>query len=131
MPGIDRHRRTAARVRTTIAVLVAAAAAVACAPDSVRNVDATGFDAYLAKLPDVCNPFIIGSQDVGQMIQYNDVMDTNYIYFTDNASRLYYNRVGQGAFQQAIVSFFGDGSYNAASFSCMFSNLPGNRPNAP
>lgn len=108
-----------------------AVAAAACAPDTVRSVDATGFNAYMAKLGQTCQPLLIGDADVGEWIRQNTMANDNYTYFVDVTSKLYYNRLSQQGYRQAVVGFLGTGSSNDRSFDCIFRNLPPNRPNAP
>jgi hypothetical protein len=104
---------------------------VSCAPDSVRSMQATGFNAYLKQIGEVCRPLLIGNQDIGQMIQLNDMGNNDYNYFLDVTSKLYYNRLTPASYRQAVVGFFGAGTPNDQSFNCIFRNLPPDRPNAP
>jgi hypothetical protein len=115
-----------------IAVAATLAATLAgCAPDAVRSVEATGFNAYMKKLGQVCQPLLIGSADVGEWIRMNDMSVNNYNYFVDVTSKLYYNRLTQDGYRQAVVGFLGPGSSNERSFECIFRNLPADRPSAP
>jgi hypothetical protein len=118
----------AARVALAIAVAMSAGA---CAPDAYRSSQATGFNAYIQKLGQVCHPLQIGDQDITRYILEQATGETNYIYFIDNTSRLYYNRITPQSYRQALVGFFGAGTYNEQSFNCIFLNLPPDRPNAP
>ncbi len=105
--------------------------ATGCAPDSVRSVQATGFNGYIKQLPMSCKPLQIGSADLGQQIGMNDMGNNDYNYFLDVTSKLYYNRMSPESYRQALVGFFGTGTYNDASFNCIFRTLPPDRPNAP
>ena len=126
--GAGKSQRRLAR----IAVAAALAATMAgCAPDAVRSVEATGFNGYMKKLSQVCQPLLIGSADVGEWIRMTDMGVDNYAYFVDVTSKLYYNRLTQAGYRQAVVGFFGPGSSNERSFDCIFRNLPPDRPNAP
>lgn len=118
-------------LRRSAMLLAVAGFAAGCAPDAVRNTQATGFNAYLNTLATVCKPLIIGSAGLAEMIQYNSVMNQDYTYFVDNTSRLYYNAISPDSYRQALTAFLGPGSYNDASFSCIFANLPAQRPNRP
>ena len=104
---------------------------VACAPDSVRSVQATGFNAYFKQLATACQPLLIGSADVGQWIQFNDMGNNDYSYFLDVTSKLYYNRLTPAGYRQAVEGFFGAGTPNNRSFDCILRTLPPDRPNAP
>jgi hypothetical protein len=116
--------------RATV-LLACATFAAGCAPDSVRSVQATGFNAYVKQLPTSCKRLQIGSQDLTEQITMNDMGNNDYNYFLDATSKLYYNRMSQDSYRQALVGFFGAGTYNDASFDCIFRTLPPNRPNAP
>lgn len=111
--------------------LVVAFSVAGCAPDAYRSAQATGFNAYIQKLGQVCKPLQIGDQDISRKIWEQANGDDNYIYFIDNTSRLYYNQLSQASYRQALVGFFGAGTYNDASFNCIYANLPPDRPNAP
>jgi hypothetical protein len=112
-------------------VLASATFAAGCAPDSVRSVQATGFNAYLKQLPTSCRPLQIGNQDLGEQIMMNDMTNNDYSYFLDVTSKLYYNRMSPASYRQALVGFFGAGTPNDKSFDCIFRTLPPDRPNAP
>ena len=122
-------RRRPARI--LLATLPTAIALASCAPDSVRSVEATGFNAYMQKLGQVCQPLLIGDADVGEWIRTNAMGNDNYTYFFDVTSKLYYNRLTPAGYRQAVVGFFGAGSSNDRSFDCIFRNLPPDRPSAP
>ncbi len=115
---------------TALAIGVACVVA-GCAPDAYRSAQATGFNAYIQKLGQVCRPLQIGDQDLSRKILEAPTGDDNYIYFIDNTSRLYYNQLSQASYRQALVGFFGAGTYNDVSFNCIYNNLPAERPNAP
>jgi len=135
MDGIDANRgwnmlrRQAAR--NGFAAALTAMVLAGCAPDSVRSVEATGFNAYIQKLGQVCQPLLIGDADVGEWIRMNTMGNDNYTYFFDVTSKLYYKRLTPDGYRQAVVGFFGAGSSNDRSFDCIFRNLPPDRPSAP
>jgi len=112
-------------------VVLSASLVAACAPDAVRSSQATGFNAYLKQLPSSCKRLQIGSQDLTEQIMMNDMGNNDYNYFVDVTSRLYYNRISEASYRQALVGFFGAGTGNDAAFDCIFRTLPPNRPNAP
>jgi len=117
--------------RTALVAMLAGILLAACAPDSVRSVEATGFNAYMQKLGQVCQPLLIGDADVGEWIRRNEMGNDNYTYFFDVTSKLYYKRLTPDGYRQAVVGFFGPGSSNDRSFDCIFRNLPADRPSAP
>jgi hypothetical protein len=132
--GVNRNPSSPKRVAAVAKVALAVAAATtvgACAPDAYRSSQATGFNAYIQKLGQVCHPLQIGDQDITRYILEQATGEQNYIYFLDNTSRLYYNRITPQSYRQALVGFFGAGTYNDQSFNCIFLNLPPDRPNAP
>jgi hypothetical protein len=112
-------------------LLASAIFGVGCAPDSVRSVQATGFNAYIKQLPTSCRPLQIGNQDLTEQIMMNDMGNNDYNYFLDVTSKLYYNRISQASYRQALVGFFGAGTSNDKSFECIFRTLPPDRPSAP
>jgi hypothetical protein len=126
-----RSKRLALRLAGITAAATLAVAIAGCAPDTVRSAEATGFNAYMKKLGQVCQPLLIGGADVGEWIRMNDMSVNNYNYFVDVTSKLYYNRLTQESYRQAVVGFLGPGSSNDRSFDCIFRNLPPDRPNAP
>jgi hypothetical protein len=126
---------TPTRIGRTLSLAVAVVGAVTfvagCAPDSVNSRGATGFNAYLSSLK-TCKPLEIGSTDLSVLIDYNNsMMNQNYQYFVDQTSMLYYNRLRPDQYRQALTAFLGAGWQNDASFNCIFSKLPADRPDAP
>jgi hypothetical protein len=117
-------------LRLALAIGVAGAAA-ACAPDSVRSMQATGFNGYFRQLPTACQPLIIGSQDVGDDIRMNNTGAANYPYFIDVTSRLYYRQLTPEGYRQAVIGFYGPGSQSEKSIDCIIRTLPADRPTAP
>jgi hypothetical protein len=93
-----------------------------CAPDSMSNRQATGYNAFLNKIAQECAPLQIGNYQMTQMIQRNAI-DDNYIYFLDQTSRLYYGTLTQAAYRSSIDGFFLGGSTNIA-IDCILSKLP-------
>jgi hypothetical protein len=120
------------RLGRPIALLALSAALLAsCAPDAVRTVEATGFNAYLRQLGEVCRPLRIGNAEVGDWIRTHATSSDDYAYFMDVTSKLYFRRLSPEGYRQAVVGFFGPGSSNESSFDCIFRNLPPDRPAAP
>lgn len=117
-------------LRVAIAVVTFAGVMTACAPDSMNNRAAGGFDGYLNKLKS-CKPFTIGTVDLSVLVGYNAMGDQNYQYFVDQTSKLYYNRIGFNSYRESLTGFFGDGAKNGPTFDCIFANLPADRPMAP
>ena len=130
LPTIFRPLRAATLVSAALATAVASFVG-GCAPDAYRSAQATGFNAYIQKLGQVCRPLQVGDQDLSRKILEQANGDDNYVYFIDNTSRLYYNQLSPASYRQALVGFFGAGTYNDVSFNCIFNSLPFDRPNAP
>jgi hypothetical protein len=120
------------RARGAVSTIVAASALLlgACAPDTINNKGATGFDAYLSSLRG-CHPLEIGSADLSVYLANEGMGNQNYQYFIDQTSMLYYNRISSAQYRESLTAFFGDSSSNAASFDCVFAKLPSDRPRAP
>jgi hypothetical protein len=117
-------RLVAASQRSVLAALVVMA--TGCAPDSLNNRQATGFNGYLNTLAASCRPLIIGSSDVGDwLMNRGGSSDPNYPYFIDMTSRLYYGTVSKDAYRDGLNGFLGPGTTNAQAFACIFANLPG------
>jgi len=119
--------------RRAVCVVVAfGISAAGCAPDSVTNTQATGYNAYLNTIATNCNPLMLGEANVSEWIQNGGANDNNYSYFLDMTSRLYYGTVTPAAYRDGITGFFGPSTRNEASFACIFRNLPPrSMPNAP
>jgi len=118
--------------RGACVVVVLGIAAAGCAPDSVTNVRATGYNAYLNTIATSCNPLMLGDANVSEWIQNGGANNNNYSYFLDVTSRLYYGNITPAAYREGITGFFGPSTRNEASFACIFRNLPPrSMPNAP
>ena len=115
-------------ISVRIALSLLPIAAAGCAPDSMSNRQATGFNGYLNTLASVCRPLVIGPYDVGGWLMMRGSDDPNYNYFFNMTSRLYYGTVSQGDYQDGVTGFLGPGSTNAQAFACIFANLPSQRP---
>jgi hypothetical protein len=111
------------------ALAASACVIVGCAPDAIK-LDASGFNRYVKKIGQVCQPLQLGDKDVGEMIRLGD-SSTAYDNFLDETSMLYYNRITPAAYRQALVAFFGPGTATDRSLDCITRNLPPQRPNAP
>ena len=118
-----------AAVGLALTLLVAASA---CAPDSVTNVQATGYNAYLNTIAANCNPLMLGEANVSEWIQQGGANNNNYSYFLDMTSRLYNGNISPAAYRDGITGFLGPSTRNEASFACIFRNLPARQQlNAP
>ncbi|MEO8674458.1 MAG: hypothetical protein ABI569_02705 [Casimicrobiaceae bacterium] len=109
---------------------LAVAAVAGCAPDSVSNKYATGFNAYLDQIAVACKPLMIGSYDMTYRLQQKGVYSDDFNYFFDLTSKLYYRRTSPADYRSGINGFFGGGSTTDRSIDCIISNLPGDRPAA-
>jgi len=114
--------------RLHVALLLLSATLAGCAPDSVSNRQATGFNGYLDTLATNCRSLVIGPYDVGAWLMMRGSNDPNYPYFFDMTSKLYYGTVSPEDYREGITGFLGPGSTNAQSFACIFANLPAQRP---
>ncbi len=80
------------RARFALVAGVCLLALGACAPDTVSNKQATGFNAYLDSLR-TCRPLQVGSVDLSVYVDYDAMGNDQYLYFIDQTSKLYYNRI--------------------------------------
>ena len=119
-------RRRVTRPTLTTIVCAAFVALGGCAPDAMRNYQATGFNGYLNSLKTACPNLQIGANDIGLSLQYGGVNE-NYNYWLDMTSRLYYGRIAPAEYRSAVGAQLGAGSSNAASFDCIIRNLPTQR----
>ncbi len=95
-----------------------------CAPEAWNNVQATGYDAFLNKIATSCSPLMIGSRDMSFKILHNDSSDdSNYNYFLDLTSQLYYGRTSPEAYRSGISGFLGGGADTTRSLDCIMANL--------
>jgi hypothetical protein len=97
----------------------------ACAPDAVTNVKATGFNGFLKTIQVQCSPLLLGGQEMSWALQ-TGAGDNNYMYFLDQTSRLYYQRIGPSGYAESLTAFFGAG-YDRA-INCVIAKLPADRP---
>lgn len=107
----------------------------ACAPDSIDNIQAKGFNTYLDTLQTRCNNFYIGSYNVQSWLQHSGVesnsTDDQYTYWLDATSRLYYNRLSAARYRSDVEGMLGRGEHNDQSFACIMRYLPAHRPDKP
>jgi len=122
-------RQFLARLTTAAAVAGLAAFCAACAPDSVRNLEATGFNAYLDSVRVGCPNLRIGNHDVGDWLRSSAATgDDDYVYWLDLTSRLYYQRVTPAQYRADISGALGGGKDDKAALDCIVGHLPAVRP---
>ncbi len=113
------------RLLTIIAVLGLAA----CAPDSVRNYEAHGFNKYLDTIQSACAGTRLGEHEVGDWLRSGTSdSDSDYVYWLDQTSRLYYNRITVPQYRDSIAGALGGNKSNAAALDCIVKHLPPDRP---
>jgi hypothetical protein len=111
-----------------LAAMVAAFALAGCAPESWTNVKATGFNAFLDKIATACKPLRIGGRDIGYQLEHGIAdNDSNYTYFLDTTSQLYYGRTSVDAYRSGISGFLGGGGDTDRALDCILSNLTAER----
>jgi len=113
------HSRFLAR-----AAIVLAVALEGCAPDAWTNVQATGFNGYLKTIQVQCSPLLLGGQEMSWALQ-TGAGDSNYNYFLDQTSKLYYRRISSAGYSESLTAFFGAG-YDRA-INCVIAKLPAER----
>jgi hypothetical protein len=120
------------KLASAMLVFVLGTLLAGCAPDEVRDTNLTTFNAYIRKIGTACGPLRIGTKEIGEMIRLSDAgNDTDYAYFLDVTSKLYYNRISPAAYRESVAGAFGPGAGNDAGLDCILNNLPAQRPNAP
>jgi hypothetical protein len=109
-----------------------------CAPDAMNNVQATGYNAFLTTIATGCKPLLIGSRDMSEKILGNQSSDdSNYNYFLDLTSQLYYGKVSAEAYRSGVSGFLGGGADTNRSLDCILATLDrqrassGGKPAAP
>ena len=118
-------------MKRLVSMVIAASAALAgCAPDAITNREATGFNGYLGQIAALCKPLMIGEYDMTYQIQRQGIYDTNYNYFLDATSELYYQRSTPADYRSAINGFFGGGATTDRGIDCILAHLPPDRPKA-
>jgi hypothetical protein len=112
-------------LRCACAALALTGLVSACAPDSWSNVQATGFNGFLKTIQVQCSPLLLGGQEMSWALQ-TGAGDNNYMYFLDQTSKLYYQKVGPSGYAESLTAFFGAG-YDRA-INCVIAKLPAERP---
>ncbi|MBB3015436.1 hypothetical protein FHX62_004121 [Cupriavidus alkaliphilus] len=113
------------------AAAVSAAMLAACAPDSVRNLEARGFNAYLDSLQAACPNMVVGSSNISEWLRTSGSRDDdNYVYWLDQTSRLYYRRISPAQYRASVSAALG-GKSDARALDCIVRNLPADRPTHP
>ena len=111
-------------LRSACVAVVLAGLVSACAPDSWSNVKATGFNGFLKTIQVQCSPLLLGGQEMSWALQ-TGAGDNNYMYFLDQTSKLYYQKVGPSGYAESLTAFFGAG-YDRA-INCVIAKLPAER----
>jgi len=123
------------RLRLSPLFVFAATAAIAmtaCAPDSVRNYEAHGLNKYLDKVQDACGDTRLGNRNLGEWLRSGSGdSDSDYVYWLDQTSRLYYSRVTVPQYRDAIAGAMGGVKPNAEALDCIVRQLPPDRPTKP
>lgn len=119
--------------RIALASCAAALALTAgCAPDSVRNIEAQGFDAYLDSLNRRCPNLMIGNNNVSEWLRTDGSQgDSDYVYWLDQTSRLYYHRITPAQYRDSVIGGLGQGKSDTRAVDCIINSLPAQRPTSP
>jgi hypothetical protein len=100
-----------------------------CAPDAVRTVDATGFNAYLDHLRTACPNLRIGANDISAWLRTSaSTNDDDYVYWLDQTSRLYYRRITAAQYRSSVLGGLGGNWSDGPAVDCIVRQLPPNRP---
>jgi len=109
--------------RITLAAIAAAGLLAGCAPDSIRP--APGYDQFLDTIAKKCFP-----QQLGQYL-ISDLIYGSSAYFLDETSRLYFGKISQASYRNAMVSFSNDSAATHRGVDCILSYLPSAPPPLP
>lgn len=119
-------------VRTGLVVVALILTQAACAPDAVSNREAKGFNAYLDSLPRRCPDLRVGRHDIADWLRTDgSAGGSDYVYWLDQTSRLYYNRITDEQYRDSVMGSLGGGRGDARAVDCMIASLPENRPMSP
>lgn len=117
------------RLAQAFALAGLVACCAACAPDSIRNRQAVGFNAYLDSLREGCRDLRIGPHDVGDWLRSSGTTnDDDYVYWLDQTSRLYYQRITVAQYRTDVGAALNAGEGDKASLDCIIAHLPAVRP---
>jgi len=120
------------RVRLSAVTFALGLPLAACAPDSVRNFEAKGFNQYVDRIQNTCADTRLGTHAVGEWLRTgSDDSDSEYVYWLDQTSRLYYQRIDVPAYRASIAGAMGGDKINAEALDCIVRLLPPNRPYRP
>jgi len=114
----------------TLLCLFASLAGAGCAPDSVQNYRATGFNEFLDSVQAQCQPLWIGSMLIDRpgAPAGNATLYTEWL---DLTSRLYYQRISPADYRAAVIATSDSGERTRRSVECIIAKLPAARPVAP
>lgn len=102
-----------------------------CAPDSVSNIEAKGFNAYLDSLKTACPNMVVGSSNISDWLRTSGSRDDdNYVYWLDQTSRLYYRRISPAQYRDSVSAALG-GKSDSRALDCIVRHLPAQRPTHP
>jgi len=123
------------RLRLSPLFVIATSAAIAttaCAPDSVRNYEAHGLNKYLNTIQQGCADTRLGNRNLGDWLRSGSMdSDSDYVYWLDQTSRLYYSRITVPQYRDAISGAMGGTKPNAEALDCIVRHLPADRPTKP
>ncbi|MGO4328533.1 hypothetical protein AB4Z48_29560 [Cupriavidus sp. 2TAF22] len=115
-----------------LAAACAALLSAACAPDAIDNIQARGFDAYLDGLRRECPNMMIGDNNVSEWLRTNGAQGgSDYVYWLDQTSRLYYQRITPAQYRDSVTGGLGQGKSDTRAVDCIVRNLPARRPTTP
>ena len=115
-----------------LCIIAAAAASVAmlaaCAPDAVRSRQATDFNAFLDALPAACPNMMVGTNNISEWLRTSGSRsDDDYVYWLDQTSRLYYQRISAQQYRDSVSAALG-GRSDSPALDCIVRHLPAKRP---
>jgi hypothetical protein len=115
-----------------IAGAMSLATLAGCAPDSVRNFEAKGFDTYLDSLRQGCPNMTIGNHNVSEWLRTDgEGGGSDYVVWLDQTSRLYYRRITPAQYRDGVIGNLGPDKNDGKAIDCIIRKLPPDRPRNP
>jgi hypothetical protein len=96
---------------------------VGCASQAEKD----AYNDFLVSIAEGCKPLIIGSNNIGQALQFNGVggaSPDDYNAFLGTTKALYYGNIPPTVYRTSLTATLGAGTYNDRSFDCIFAHLP-------
>ncbi len=104
-----------------LGAVVLALALAGCASDGDPNSSDQPFDAWVSKVNDECTYNMIGSEQVGWLL--DNVASSQGTYFLDQMQRLFDGNISPGSFASDVSAFL-NGRNSDGGIQCILARLP-------